>query len=204
MPAERVPMRQVREILRLTFSGDVAGREIARRLGIAPSTVRAVVERFRLSGLSWPLSDDMSDEALEEQIYSTAGSRQGHRRQAEPDFSQVHRELKRKHVTLSILWEEYIEQIPEGYRYSRFCELYRNWTGRLSVTMRQSHAGGDKLIFTPSMMLPAVTFKIPAGRAPTCYFARLRLCFVQRIAPLTRLWSSAVGLLPTIRSRKGF
>jgi transposase len=145
MPAQRVPMRQVREILRLTFSGDVAGREIGRRLGIAPSTVRAVVERFRLSGLSWPLSDDMSDEALEEQLYSTAGSKQGHRRQAEPDFSQVHRELKRKHVTLSILWEEYIEQNPEGYRYSRFCELYRNWAGRLSVTMRQSHAGGDKL-----------------------------------------------------------
>jgi transposase len=138
-------MRQVREILRLTFSGDVAGREVARRLGIAPSTVRAVVERFRSSGLSWPLSDDISDETLEEQLYSTAGSKQGHRRHAEPDFSQIHRELKRKHVTLSILWEEYIEQNPEGYRYSRFCELYRNWAGRLSVTMRQSHAGGDKL-----------------------------------------------------------
>jgi transposase-like protein len=52
MPAERMPMRQVREILRLTFSGDVAGREIARRLGIAPSTVRAAVERFRSSGPS--------------------------------------------------------------------------------------------------------------------------------------------------------
>ena len=145
MPAERVPMRQVREILRLTFSGDVAGREVARRLGIAPSTVRAVVERFRSSGLSWPLSDDISDETLEEQLYSTPGSKQGHRRHAEPDFSQIHRELKRKHVTLSILWDEYIEQNPEGYRYSRFCELYRNWAGRLSVTMRQSHAGGDKL-----------------------------------------------------------
>jgi len=138
-------MRQVREILRLTFSGDVAGREVARRLGIAPSTVRAVVERFRSSGLSWPLSDDISDETLEEQLYSTPGSKQGHRRHAEPDFSQIHRELKRKHVTLSILWDEYIEQNPEGYRYSRFCELYRNWAGRLSVTMRQSHAGGDKL-----------------------------------------------------------
>ena len=112
MPAERVPMRQVREILRLTFSGDVAGREIARRLGIAPSTVRGVVERFRLSGLSWPLSDDMSDEALEEQIYSTAGSRQGHRRQAEPDFSQVHRELRRKHVTLSICGRSTSNRIP--------------------------------------------------------------------------------------------
>jgi hypothetical protein len=51
----------------------------------------------------------------------------------------------RKHVTLTILWDEYIERCPEGYRYSRFCELYRNWASRLSVTMRQAHIGGDKL-----------------------------------------------------------
>jgi transposase len=57
----------------------------------------------------------------------------------------IHRELKRKHVTLSILWDEYIEQHPDGYRYSRFCELYRAWAGKLSVTMRQTHLGGDKL-----------------------------------------------------------
>ncbi len=50
-----------------------------------------------------------------------------------------------KHVTLSILWEEYIAAEPGGYRYSRFCELYRAWEGRLSVTMRQSHAASDKL-----------------------------------------------------------
>src|SRR5207237_956228 len=67
------------------------------------------------------------------------------RRHGEPDWAAIHRELKRKHVTLSILWDEYIERHPEGYRYSRFCELYRSWAGRLSVTMCQSHAGGDKL-----------------------------------------------------------
>jgi transposase len=59
----------------------------------------------------------------------------------------VHRELRRKHVTLAILWEEYIAGEPGGYRYSRFCELYRAWEGRLSVTvtMRQSHPAGDEL-----------------------------------------------------------
>jgi transposase len=57
----------------------------------------------------------------------------------------VQRELKRKHVTLSILWDEYIACHPDGYRYSRFCELYRAWEGKLSVTMRQAHLGGDKL-----------------------------------------------------------
>src|SRR6266566_8816967 len=66
-------------------------------------------------------------------------------RRAEPDWAAVHRELKRKHVTLQILWDEYIERHPDGYRYSRFCELYRTWASRISVTMRQTHAGGDKL-----------------------------------------------------------
>ncbi len=55
------------------------------------------------------------------------------------------RELRKKHVTLRILWEEYIARHPDGYKYSRWCELYKNWEGRISVTMRQSHAGGDKL-----------------------------------------------------------
>src|SRR3546814_16971095 len=62
-----------------------------------------------------------------------------------PDWAAVHRELKRKHVTLQTLWEEYIEAHPDGYRYSRYCDLYRGWEGRLPVTMRQTHLAGDKL-----------------------------------------------------------
>jgi transposase len=143
MPAERVAMRQVREILRLTFASGISGREIAQRLGIAASTVRETVKRFQAAGLSWPL--DVTEEVLEARLYGTAGTKRGHRRVAEPDWAAIHRELKRKHVTLSMLWDEYVEQHPNGYRYSRFCELYRSWEGRLSVTMRQSHAGGDKL-----------------------------------------------------------
>jgi transposase len=145
MPAERVPMRQVREILRLTFSSRMSGREIARRLGIAASTVRETVKRFQAAGLTWPPAEDVTEDLLEAKLYGTAGTKRGRRRVAEPDWAAIHRELKRKHVTLSILWDEYIERHPNGYRYSRFCELYRGWEGRLSVTMRQSHAGGDKL-----------------------------------------------------------
>lgn len=124
-------------------------REIARRVGTAPSTVRLTIHRFEAAGLSWPLSDDITDTELEARLFASAGAglgtRRGHRRQAEPDWAAVHRELRRKHVTLAILWEEYIAAEPGGYRYSRFCELYRAWEGRLSVTMRQSHAAGDKL-----------------------------------------------------------
>ena len=53
--------------------------------------------------------------------------------------------MKRKHVTLQILWDEYIAEHPDGYRYCRFCDLFRGWEGRLPVTMRQTHAGGEKL-----------------------------------------------------------
>jgi transposase len=69
----------------------------------------------------------MTDTALETALFAAAGTKQGHRRHAEPDWAEIHRELKRKHVTLTMLWDEYIERCPEGYRYSRFCELYRSW-----------------------------------------------------------------------------
>jgi transposase len=145
MPAERTPMRHVREVLRLKFVGGVPTREIARRIGVAPSTVRTTIRRFQAAGLSWPLPEELTDAALEARLFADTGIKQGHRRQVEPDWASIHRELKRKHVTLSILWDEYIARNPEGYRYSRFCELYRIWESKLSVTIRQTHVGGDKL-----------------------------------------------------------
>jgi transposase len=145
MPAERVAMRKVRDILRLKLGVGLSHKAIARSLGIAPSTVRLTLERAGAAGLCWPLPDDATDTIMEEKLYGRAGTKQGYRHRAEPDWAVIHRELKKKHVTLAILWEEYIAQNPGGYRYSRFCDLYRSWEGRLSVTMRQSHAGGEKL-----------------------------------------------------------
>ena len=120
MPAERTTMRHVREVLRLKFVGGVPTREIARRLGVAASTVRATLKRFAAAGLNWPLPEELTDAALEAKLFADAGTKQGQRRQVEPDWASIHRELKRKHVTLSILWEEYIEQNPDGYRHSRY------------------------------------------------------------------------------------
>ena len=118
MPAERIAMRQVRDVLRLKTAG-VAINEIARRVGVASSTVRLTLKRLAAAGLGWPLPAEMTDTALEEQLFTAVGKKQGHRRLAEPDWAAVHRELRRKHVTLQILWDEYIERHPEGYRYSR-------------------------------------------------------------------------------------
>ena len=137
-------MRRVREILRLV-DAKIAVRDIARRLGVAPSTVREKQRRFEASGMEWPLPAELTDAVLETRLYGVAGSKQGHRRRPEPDWARVNRELKRKHVTLQILWDEYIAENPDGYRYSRFCDRYRGWEARLPVTMRQSHLGGGRM-----------------------------------------------------------
>ena len=145
MPAERVTMRHVREIIRLKFSASVPTREIARRLGVAPSTVRETLRRFDSAAVGWPLPDGMTDGALEKALYANRRSKRGHRRHVEPDWPMVHREMKRKHVTLLIVWDEYIAENPGGYSYSRFCELYRAFDAKLSPTMRQTHAAGERL-----------------------------------------------------------
>jgi transposase len=98
-------MRHVREVLRLTSAG-VSKHEIARRMGLAPSTVRETLKRFAAADLTWPLPDAVTDGDLEARLYKNTGTKQGHRRQIEPNWAAVHRELKCKHVTLSILWDE--------------------------------------------------------------------------------------------------
>src|SRR5258708_7980927 len=145
MPRERFAMRHVRDVIRLKSAG-LPTREIARRVGTASSRVRLTIRRFEAAGLTWPLLDDITDTELEARLFASAGAgpgtRRGHRRQTEPDWSAVHRELKRKHVTLSIVWEEYIAGEPGGYRYSRFCGPFRPSGGPLSVATRHSHPAG--------------------------------------------------------------
>jgi transposase len=138
-------MRQAREIIRLKFSACLATREIARRLGLAPSTVRETLKRFESAGLTSPPPDAMTDGELEAALYANRRSKRGHRLHSEPDWPTIRRELKRKHVTLLIVWDEYIAENPGGYSYSRFCELYRAFESKLSPTMRQTHVAGERL-----------------------------------------------------------
>ncbi|BCH26963.1 hypothetical protein MesoLjLb_67480 [Mesorhizobium sp. L-8-3] len=138
-------MRHVREILRLSLEAGLSTRMAGERAGVGPTTVRDMLKRFARSGLNWPVPAEMSDADLEACLYGLPGMKPGRRKQPEPDWSAVARELKRKHVTLQVLWEEYVAAHPDGYRYSRWCDLFRRWEGRLPLTMRQSHAGGEKM-----------------------------------------------------------
>jgi len=145
MPAERVSMRRVREILRLKHECSATDRAIARSLGIARSTVAVTLDRLAAAELRWPLPASLSDRVLEAMLYAGPGTQRGSRRKAEPDWTHVHHELRRPGVTLTLLWEEYRQREPGGYGYSRWCELYRGWEGRLSPTMRQSHPAGERM-----------------------------------------------------------
>lgn len=138
-------MRDLREVMRLYREGGQSVRAIAQRVGVARSTARDMIKRFEQSGIAWPLPDGIADADLERRLYGVAGVKPGLRKLPQPDWAFVAREMKRKHVTLQVLWEEYIAEHPEGYRYSRFCDLFRGWEGRLPLTMRQSHGGGEKL-----------------------------------------------------------
>jgi transposase len=136
-------MRRTREILRLRWGLGQSARSVANSLGISPTTVAEIVRRAHRAGLGWPLPGDLDDAALEATLYAEA---QPKPTRPLPDFEKVFRELKRKGVTLELLWDEYRSDHPDqGYSYSRFCELYGLWRGRLEVTMRQHHKAGDKL-----------------------------------------------------------
>src|SRR3954453_21205970 len=145
MPAERVSMRRIREVLRLKHEGGASDRQIARSLNLARSTVALTLERAAAVGLRWPAPATLSDRAVEAILCPGHGSRQSERRKAEPDWAHVHHELRRPGVTLMLLWEEYRQREPEGNGYSRWCELSRPWERRLSPTMRQAHPAGEPM-----------------------------------------------------------
>ena len=107
------------------------------------TTLRGYLERADELGLRWPLLPSLSDTDLERLIYPRT-ARDVSNRATQPDWAHVHRELRRKGVTLSLLWEEYRADQTEGYGYSRFCELYTRWEGKLSPVMRQRHLLSDR------------------------------------------------------------
>lgn len=145
MPRARSSMRKIREVLRLKWNLGLSHRQVSRSVRLGSSTVGDYLLRARVAELSWEEVQTLSDEELERRLYASA-SGGGSRGRAEPDWAQVHQELKRKGVTLSLLWQEYRAGEPEGYGYSRYCELYRAWESRLDPCLRQDYAGGEKLL----------------------------------------------------------
>ena len=145
MPTERLSMRKIHEVFRLKFACGLSDRRIARSCSIARSTVGEYLRRFAGAGLSWPLPPELDSGALERLLFPLSPSEVPILGRPLPDWTQVHRDLRRKGVTLSLLWEEYRSAYPQGYGYSWFCDLYREWSGHVDLVMRQDHRAGEKL-----------------------------------------------------------
>src|SRR5690606_12116075 len=143
MTNNRLSMRKITETLRLHFECGRSNREISRAIGASPTTVCDYLRRAKAAGLSYPLPEGMGDLALERRLFPPVVPSDVVR--SEPDWVWAHREMRKKSVTLELLWQEYKAAHPDGYQYSWFCGRYRQWVGKLSVTMRQTHTPGEKL-----------------------------------------------------------
>ena len=142
MATERLPMRTIREILRLKWLLHRSHRETARSLGISAGAVASVVTRAAGLGLTWPEVDPLTEDDLDRRLYGPRLPLQASR--AEPDPVWIHTELRRKEVTLELLHLEYLADHPDGFRYSAFCRRYREWALRQRLSMRQVYTAGEK------------------------------------------------------------
>lgn len=144
MARKKLSMRHIQEILRLKYQNQLSVREIARSCRVAASTVGDYLQRAEAASLTWPLPEGMSEAALIQQLFGSDPAPPAPE-QALPDWRYIHQELRRKGVTLQLLWEEYRQIHAQGYSYSRFCELYQAWADALDPVLRQVYRPGEKL-----------------------------------------------------------
>jgi transposase len=142
MAQERLTLRKIREILRLKEAAGLSNRAIARACKISNSTVGEYLRRAEAAGLHWPLPEELGEDELYQKLFPEACKESTPARPL-PNWETVHQELKKKGVTLKLLWIEYREKHPDGYSYTQFCEYYRNWAKTQSPTGRFPHNGGE-------------------------------------------------------------
>lgn len=136
-------MRKIKEVLRLHYEAKLSERAIARGINVSRDTVSRILTRASEVGLSWPLDADIDDIKLEALLFPRAQGRP--KNYPEPNWSYIHKEYRKKGVTLQLLWEEYKAEHSAGYQYSQFCERYRRWKKTLHVSMRGEHRAGEKM-----------------------------------------------------------
>jgi len=154
---ERLAMGRTREILRQKLQLGLSHREVARSTAVSAGTVGSLVTCAKAAGLDWDAIAALSDDELEERLHGPRVSAATvERDRTLPDPQHLHRELRRKGVTLQLLHLEYREQHPDGYGYTKFCEVYREWLAYRSPTMRQVHVAGEKCFVDFSGAKPTI------------------------------------------------
>ena len=146
MARKPIPMRYVRDILRLKHQNQLSVREIAGSCGLPPSTVGDYLLRAQAAGLTWPLPEGLDEPELMEQLMKPEASPpKAPPGKPLPDWAVIHEQLRRKGVTLQLLWQEYRQAHPEGYQRSQFCQLYHQWAATLDPVLRQVYEPGQKM-----------------------------------------------------------
>lgn len=143
MAKKRLVMKKTKEILRLRFDLGLDNRQIARSLKISHSTVGKYLKKAQSVGITWPLDESLSDEAIEAMLFGKKPAAE--RSKPLPDVEYIRRELSKKGVTLMLLWQEYLKDNPDGYRYTQFCEYFRQYQKSLDVSLRMPHKAGEKM-----------------------------------------------------------
>lgn len=146
-------MRKMRQILRLLWHCGLGVRETARSCTVSHATVLDYQRRAEAAELCWAEVSKMDPGSLERRLFPRVSKPP---ERPVPNWSEIHTELRRPGVTLELLWEEYKGTYPEGYQYSRFCDLYRSFRGGLDLSMRQEHKAGEKLFVDYSGQTVAV------------------------------------------------
>ena len=134
----------IKDVIRLKWGAQLSHERIAAALGVSKGAVAKYVGLAEAAGLDWETVKDWEEPRLEARLLPRAA------RVAtffEPDWAWVHRELARKSVTLTLLWEEYVAANPDRptWRYTQFCAHYKMFRSRLKRSMRQHRRAGEKL-----------------------------------------------------------
>jgi transposase len=146
MAQKRIGMKKIREVIRLKMGTDLSERQIARALNISRPVVAKYWGCFQASGLKPEQIDTMPDSELLRRLEPQPGVEKSAKyRELTPYFPYFVKELKRKGVTLHLLWEEYRQKHPEGYQYSQFCSRFQRWRNAPEVSMHIEHKAGDKM-----------------------------------------------------------
>jgi len=133
-------MLKAREILRLKHEIGLSLREIGQACSCGKSTVAEVLRRAEKAGITWPV--DLSDKQLMSMLYPPVETKAS---PPEPDLEYVFREMKKKGVTLMLLWEEYKEEHPDGVMYTQFCERYKSFKKSNKISMHKEHKAGEEV-----------------------------------------------------------
>ncbi|MEX2539853.1 MAG: IS21 family transposase [Actinomycetota bacterium] len=141
MAAERLSVRKIREVLRLAAKGHTQ-RQIGRSLSISHNTAAGYLRRAAAAGIDAAAAEALDDLALTQRLFPPAAPASVSRPM--PEWAEIGRELKRKGVTLQLLWVEYKADHPDGYEYTQFVKHFRDWQGGVDVVLRHEHKAGER------------------------------------------------------------